>query len=105
MGGLHPPTSPAFAATLDTDQIPKGSKGLKATTVTRIAAPAPTIPLTVDTFQTPKAERVSDDSYEDRHPDPHYPCDCSAFHKGAFFHRIIFLMADEHAKSHTFLLF
>ena len=48
------------------------------TTVTGMAMPTPTIPVTVDTFQIARKVRgsQSDDSYRDGDADPHDPCDC-----------------------------
>ena len=48
------------------------------TTVTGMATPTPTIPVTVDTFHNCKKIRgsQSDDSYRDSDADPHDPCDC-----------------------------
>ena len=53
-------------------------KGPEVTTVTGMATPTPTIPVTVDTFHNCKKIRgsKSDDSYRDGDADPHDPCDC-----------------------------
>ena len=54
--------------------IARRFEGPKVTTVTGMATPTPTIPVTVDTFHNCKKIRgsQSDDSYRD----PHDPCDC-----------------------------
>ena len=51
------------------------------TTVTGMATPTPTVPVTVDTFHNCNKIRgsKSDDSYKDGDADPHDPCDCSCF--------------------------
>ena len=48
------------------------------TTVTGMAMPTPTIPVTVRAFHNCKKIRgsKSDDSYRDGDADPHDPCDC-----------------------------
>ena len=45
---------PTIFTILDSFQIPRGTKGLQAMTVPRIATPTLPSPVTVDTFQTPK---------------------------------------------------
>ena len=51
------------------------------TTVTGMATPTPTIPVTVSTFHNCKKIRgsKSNDSYRDGDADPHDPCDCWHF--------------------------
>ena len=51
------------------------------TTVTGIATPTPTIPVTVHTFHNCKKIRgsKSNDNYRDGGADPHDPCDCWHF--------------------------
>ena len=52
------------------------------TTVTGMATPTPTIPVTVDTFHNCKKIRgsQSDDSYRDSDADPTIPVTVSTFH-------------------------
>ena len=58
--------------------IARRFEGPKVTTVTGIATPTPTIPVTVSTFYNCKKIRgsKSNDSYRDGDADPHDPCDC-----------------------------
>ena len=56
------------------DDISRGSKGPKAMTVTRIATPTPTRLLTLYSKRIRRSK--SDDSDEDRDPNPHDPGDC-----------------------------
>ena len=61
-----------------TPTVPVTVEGPKVTTVTGIATPTPTIPVTVSTFH--KCNKIrgskSNDSYRDGDADPHGPCDC-----------------------------
>ena len=63
---------------------PRGAEGPKATTVTRIATPTLTIPVTVDTCEKPKGFRglQSNNNYEDREPDPRDACSCPRLANG-----------------------